>query len=109
MGKTFSQLASFPVQFPKKEIDVPELDMKLSIKTLTGLEHKKFVAAFKEDASEAETCALLVSLAIEDEDGQCPPFDMAIGWPIKLLKRLAEASNEFNGFSAATTEQIEKN
>jgi|WetSurMetagenome_2_1015567.scaffolds.fasta_scaffold1136188_2 hypothetical protein len=109
MSKTFAQLASFPVQFPKKDIEVPELEMKLRIKTLTGLEHKKFVAEYKPMASEAETAALLVSIAVEDEDGQSPPFDMAISWPVALLKRLGEAVNEFNGFSAKTEEQIEKN
>lgn len=109
MAKTFAQLASSPVLFPKKEIAVPELDMVLQIKTLTGLEHKKFVADYKPLASEAETAALLVSIAIEDEDGKCPPFEMAIGWPVALLKRLGEAINEFNGFSAKTEELIEKN
>jgi hypothetical protein len=102
-------LASFPVKFPTKDIDVPELEMQLRIKTLTGLEHKKFVAKYNEQACEAETAALLVSIAMEDEDGQAPPFEMAISWPVALLKRLGEAINEFNGFSAKAEEQIEKN
>jgi hypothetical protein len=109
MGKTFAQLSQFPVKFPTTEFDAHELEMTLKIKTLTGLEHKAFIAGLKDAASEVETLALLASVAVEDEDGQGPTFDMAIKWPVSLLKRLSEAVNKFNGFTKEAEEETSKN
>jgi hypothetical protein len=114
MGKTFAQLSQNPTSFPCKEIEIPELDGTFSIVTLSGRKHRELTrerAEIKdiENESEAIYWAGLLSKCLEDQEGKNPPVDLALEWPLKLLRKLGKEALEFNLLDSESQEQVEKN
>jgi hypothetical protein len=114
MGKTFAELYQSPPEFPKKEIEIPELGGTFYITTMRGDKHRELLHEQEEQIKDATKdseyayWALSLSKTLVDVEGNYPTFAFMISLPGTFLRKYGKMAMEFNSLDDQSQADIEK-
>ena len=111
---TFAELYKSPPEFPRKEIEIPELGGTFYITTMRGDKHRELIKEHQEQISDSKNdsehvyWALSLSKILVDSEGQFPTFDFLITLPGSFLRKYGRMAMEFNAVDDKSQADMEK-